>query len=1534
MRPEYDFSEGERGKFFHPDAKLNLPAHDGAQDWAGPNGDLGAYITEESRRTINAYANQPHLVLEHANIEQDTARGGYAHRQLFELVQNGADALSGASEGGHIAIRLTDSCLYCADDGEPINRAGVTSLMFSHMSPKRGSSEIGRFGLGFKSVLGVTDAPEFFSRAGSFRFDRQRARERIREVAPDAEHCPVLRVADPVDPREARDSDPVLFDFMSWATNIVRLRLAPRAAGDLRRQMHDFPSAFLLFVEHVRRLRIDDGSTLDRVLELESSGGESRLIDGGTAGNWKLFKVIHRLSSDARADRRSLDDGDEVPIWWAAPLDRLTEPGDFWAYFPTKTTSLVAGILNAPWKTNEDRQNLLPGPYNDELIDAAAELVADALPKLATTTDPARHLDALPRRHESGDTEQSDRLRQHLLANLCKRSVIPDQNGALRGVRDVNYPPKEVTSDGRSKHEPLERWAQYAGHPSNWLHHGAITRNHPYRLARIDELIGQWKPTGDYRYLPSPRRATCSEWLEALVSGKSGDAAIEASRAAVQTAVALPPELRRPDALGEIVLMQNGRWNAPDPERVFLPCTTEDAELTSDAGHLVCESLAFDEDTRRALCELGLKPVSAGSRLSQLASRLLGHVSTRMLDSDWRRFWSLAREVETAAARDTIISHQDWSARLHVRTQAETWVVSHRALLPGSIVPGSDRQDQRVAVDLEFHGEDEELLERLGLVAEPHADRDVSIEPWFSSFLQSCRQQFLDRELPANPHGYLLNFISTSSAGPLNVLTVLSDESAANYTSALLELDSAYESWVMRHESRPDYYPELNVDSPAVQRLREYGRLRVAGSTVRFADALGQQPKNKAARDVLLAHPKANRIKIAFDLAEPAESTPEFLGEEDPIPLSDVWPGFRAKLEELEVDLSNVQEQACLVRCARILVGGEERECILHASDIYLSRSRDSSRELASVLPLVRGLARVSDELLLKISEFILRYTPPPNVEEQRAAIRELLTDAERLLSAVGVRTLRQHLPGSLLAILERDSAPLSGIAVAEAAIATYHTGALKRYRHALEHLDPPRQWAGSLRALDFVRSLGFSADWAGERNLRRAPFVEVEGPYSLPPLHDYQKLIVAKVRDMLRNVGVEPERTTTSSVTGTVLRDHRGKGHGRRGMISLPTGSGKTRVAVQAIVEAMCHNRFNGGVLWIADRDELCEQAVEAWTQVWSSVGARERRLRVSRMWAGQPSPRPASDPHVVVATIQTLRARFQNRRSEYDFLTDFTLVVFDEAHRSVAPTFTSVMQEIGLTRWQRGDEPFLIGLTATPYRGHDEEETARLVKRYGSNRLDAGAFSNDDPEEVVSELQHMHVLALADHQTIDGGRFSLNADELMQMTTKPQPWLPRSVEDRIAQDSARTNRIVEAYERQVCSVDPDWPVLIFATSVEHAQTIAALLSRTGVPSRAVTGETETSTRRRIVEEFRRGDLKALVNYGVFREGFDAPKTRVIIVARPVYSPNLYFQMIGRGLRGTRNGGTDRCLIINVQDNIDNFEGKLAFSDLDWLWA
>ena len=560
-------------------------------------------------------------------------------------------------------------------------------------------------------------------------------------------------------------------------------------------------------------------------------------------------------------------------------------------------------------------------------------------------------------------------------------------------------------------------------------------------------------------------------------------------------------------------------------------------------------------------------------------------------------------------------------------------------------------------------------------------------------------------------------------------------------------------------------------------------------------------------------------------------------------------------------------------------------------------------------------------ELVLSDSDIIavLQRRTPAEVKAWRKEVRQFATDSERLLAAVGEDNLRSRLPRSLLAVLEDEQGPLTGLDIAEAAIATHHTDALRQFKEHLGHLDPPRQWAGGRAELEFVRSLGFSDEWAGEQRRRRPAFMEVEGPRSLKELHPYQKKVAANLREML--------------LSG------QNEGAQRRGTISMPTGSGKTRVAVQAVVEAIRDDGFPSGVLWVADRDELCEQAVQAWEEVWRSEGIEAKQLRISRLWGVQPAPLPSSDLHVVVASVQTLHSRLSRWGKEYGFLRDFQLVVFDEAHRSISPTSTSVMREIGLTYRQEEEEPRLLGLTATPYRGHDEAETKWLARRYGENRLDRGAFRSDDPQEVIQELQHEGVLARANHELIEGGTFELSDsdwEEIRKFVPKPEQgvprrgWLPQSVEDRIAANTERTRHIIEAYEKHI---EPDWSTLIFATSVEHAQTLAALLNRIGITARPVSGTTEPATRRRVVEEFRSGEIQALVNYAVFREGFDAPKTRAIIVARPVYSPNLYFQMIGRGLRGPKNGGDDRCLILNVRDNIEGFGEALAFSDLDWLW-
>lgn len=1452
--------------------------------WAGPDGPVGSFIARESHKTLEAYRNQPNLVAEHANHEEDTARGGYAHRQLFELVQNSADSLAG-SGGGRIWIRLTPTHLYCADEGRPIDESGVTALMFSHLSSKRGTTEIGRFGLGFKSVLGVTDSPEFFSWSGSFRFDRTSTLELIRPVAPASERYPVLRLPEPLDPWPIMEFDPILRDLMGWAVNIVRLPLKPGAHEGLGSQIRDFPPEFLLFVDHVSELVLQNNDQREtRKFSLHRQDGLSILDDGNSTNPWMVTKAIHNLSPDARSDSRSLDDAEEVPISWAAPLHRVNEPGKFWAFFPTMTTSLLSGILNAPWKTNEDRQNLLSGLYNDELIDAAAQMVASALPRLSTPEDPALHLDTLPRRREAGDNEHSERLRDQLHSHLQSRDFVPDQDGRLRQIPDISYPPRELTRDGQMAWDSLNRWAAYADRPSDWLHHTALNRN---RLATLERIIG--RPLA---------RAPISDWLRALIENATAEAdVLQAAMATTQTAALIPETIRgNHNSLGNIVLTADGTWAIPDPDTVFLG-----GDNTSTARNLVHPQLQTDPETLDALKKLGIKPASAESVFRELALSLLGpQHNRRIADDDWDSFWRLARDVDPSVASDIIRKSGDnWRDLLRVYTVDGKWRSLFQALLPGRIVPEDGSRDSNVAIDSHFHDVELLLLQELGAAESPSSGWDLPADE-YRSFINQARKKFHEQDLPSNPRDRLLRFKSTTASGPLDVLQHLSEEGRVLYTEALLELDDTYKPWTMHHKSRPDAYPEMEYISPWLVPLILYGRIRTDEGIERVSDGCGDPPRNPAVWRKLLSHPKATLIRQMFKLQAVDDAPIEPVGADTPVPLVDVWPGLNAHLSIQQKDIE-------LVRCDGFQQLGEvqghgERDCIIKDGYIYITRKDDEQDEISSVL---RELGLQLDREHI---ERILLGLTNTDVRAARDKVRQCSTDEERLLVAVGETELRRRLPSTLITILERNQGPVVGIRAAMAAIATFHTGALREYRDAMVRLDPPKQWAGSQRAVEFVRSLGFGEEWAGERNPRREPYVEVEGPYSLPELHDYQRKVVRNVRRLLHS----------SQTVGE-----------RRGMISMPTGSGKTRVAVQSVVEAIREDGFRGGILWVADRDELCEQAVEAWRQVWASEGAPATQLRISRMWAGQPPPLPTGDMHVIVATIQTLSAKISRQPDSYEFLADFKLLVFDEAHRSVAPIYTSVMQELGLTRWRRSHEPLLIGLTATPYRGHDVAETERLVNRYGSNRLDSGAFASDDPEDVIRELQTMRILAQADHDTIEGGQFSMSDDELRQ--SRETPWLPRSVEERISYDTGRTQRIVQAYDDHI---DPNWPTLIFATSVEHAQTVAALLASMGVKARAVSAATDASSRRRIVEEFRAGEIKALVNYGIFREGFDAPKTRAIIVARPVYSPNLYFQMIGRGLRGVKNGGNDRCLIINVRDNIDNFERKLAFSELDWLWA
>jgi superfamily II DNA or RNA helicase len=86
-------------------------------------------------------------------------------------------------------------------------------------------------------------------------------------------------------------------------------------------------------------------------------------------------------------------------------------------------------------------------------------------------------------------------------------------------------------------------------------------------------------------------------------------------------------------------------------------------------------------------------------------------------------------------------------------------------------------------------------------------------------------------------------------------------------------------------------------------------------------------------------------------------------------------------------------------------------------------------------------------------------------------------------------------------------------------------------------------------------------------------------------------------------------------------------------------------------------------------------------------------------------------------------------------------------------------------------------------------------------------------------------------------------------------------------------------------------------------------------------------------LEQFKNGEIQYVVNYGVLTTGFDAPKTENIVICRPTFSEVLYEQIVGRGLRGSKFGGTNKCTIIDFCDNYQRFGDQQAYNRFREFW-
>ncbi|WP_306312319.1 DEAD/DEAH box helicase [Streptomyces hydrogenans] len=1569
-------------------------------------------VLDQSARVLQTYEVDPGLIPEHANSERRITQGGYGDRQLFELVQNAADEIA-AHPGGTVQVVLTDTHLYCANEGTAVSPEGAETILRMSMSRKRGG-QIGRFGVGVKSVLVVTDTPQFFSSTGSFGFDREWAYERIRSVPGVQAHlgtafeAPVLRMARPLDATAERAQDPVLDELLRWATTVVRLPLLRGAADRLAQDMHGgrtsaasreaFPLGFQLLSPHVAKVVLEDRRprpVVRRVLTAEQSGDlhtvyEERTGRPTTADRWRVFSATHEPGPAARADAGELHDRLTLDLAWAVPAlekdattglyasPRSRGRGRFWSFFPTKYEMSLSGVLNGAWKTNEDRQNLLDSSaFNEEMIKVSAALVVDSLPRLAPAEDPAAYLPLLPGRVKEAISWADEFLTREIWARAAVSPSLPDQEGVLRAPNELRVHPR---LDKDRLHRWLRMWHECPDRPSDWLHPSAEVD--VLRGGKVEHILGA----------AGHQRTDVRTWLEALVASGTAEASAVAIRILTDMVEHGSPsaeEARR----ARIVLTEEHGLVAPVAGRVFR--RADEGGLPESLVYVV-GAIARDPSLAHALNVLGIREAHAEGRFVSVLDQGFDGYG----DAEWERFWDLFRRAGGRRLAHALLEKvPNPRETLHVRTADGRFRPVRNCMLPGTVVTAE--RDPGIAVDTRFHSDDLSFFPELGLRERPSASVRPEGEEWFEEYRQAVHSAYLRTLATHAPRPSLTRMRLEGSAvgGPLHFFRDLSEESRAAFLKALPD-ESVVDNWTLQIGAQTS--TRQAVASPVRWLLRKYGRVATSQGLKPLPEAVG--PQLTAYRDMLpvadISPEKARKLHLATTvddvpadrwealLAELARSeddsvvggtyvmltrfgadfpedtltrcrigdvwgnrpdeeitvavgaaeyralraeqlpallvaTPEDADllvekwgmlrfadvisketrevlEGDPVPLVELFPGLRQQLSTANRN-SLVQRCSELEELTRTPNGTRPQplDAVRTGSTVKILVPLDPEPMLLLIdRELELGLGATGCRAVLQLQDRMARDSA---VRSAIKAVREADDVVTKIELLVGADALRAGLPEGLLEAETQETGDTepSGHRIAQMAFNAHGDGVLQQHARDIQARFPnaPVAYGGSSAAVAFVSDLRLPVTFAGSRTPAPPASETVEGPRDFPRLHDYQE-------DLVRNISGLLDRLAP-----------------QRAMLSLPTGAGKTRVTAEAVIRWVKQvGDLSGPLLWIAQTEELCEQAVQSWKFVWSKVGA-ERPLVISRLWSSNEVGDVDDHPHLVVATDAKLERCLET--DAYAWLREAALVIVDEAHTAVSKRYTAILGQLGLTQYET--RRHLLGLTATPYRNTNEEETRRLVGRFGNKRLDEGVFPSGDP---YRDLQDWGMLAQVEHRTLEGGRIELTREEKAQ--AERMSMLTRAAEQRLADDHARSRRIVD----EVAALPENWPTLLFATSVDHAKYVAALLNDRGVPSAAVDANTSPQDRRRRIEDFRTGRVRVLTNYGVLTQGFDAPATRVVVVARPVYSTNVYQQMIGRGLRGQRNGGKDTCLILNVSDNIENFDTQLAFNQFEHLWS
>ena len=389
-------------------------------------------------------------------------------------------------------------------------------------------------------------------------------------------------------------------------------------------------------------------------------------------------------------------------------------------------------------------------------------------------------------------------------------------------------------------------------------------------------------------------------------------------------------------------------------------------------------------------------------------------------------------------------------------------------------------------------------------------------------------------------------------------------------------------------------------------------------------------------------------------------------------------------------------------------------------------------------------------------------------------------------------------------------------------------------------------------------------------------------------------------------------QRVPAQKVINLLKRDQ------NRCILHLPTGGGKTRTSMVVVCRWMIENP-DKCVVWLASSRELLEQAASEFERAWKYLGDRD--VRVRRVWGNLPlADNDFRNTFVVGGLGKLTSVKLNSVESFSGLLPHISLVVFDEAHQALAPTYKNLVDFlVGDT----GDVG-LLGLTATPGRTPENDvEDAKLAEYFDHKRvtIEVSGYSS-----AIDYLVSEKYLAQATYIDVE---FEAQSATMASSTIQDADF-DDGVLKLLGEDQLRNAELVRA---AIALSERHKRILLFAPSVESAHQVSLVLRALGIDSFSLDGTTSDGSRRMMIDKFRGNNPtpQVLCNFGVLTTGFDAPRTSCVIIGRPTKSVVLYSQMVGRAIRGARVGGNDHADIVTVVDT--TLKGFGAVSDGFNFW-